>query len=351
MEEIIIFSRKEHEKKLRARQKKRRTAPKSKPFIIDEPDSKLLDAILALKKLTAEQITRCYYNAGSLTSVKHRLTLLEHNNYLDHDTLSKLYIYFLAWKGRNYFIEAEEDIKEYYRKGGEKGEPNTEHYHHMLHLLELNDVFIAARLFPKYAPFFTLTELLHDYDLRREPLFVVASRSIKKRVEGVIKSEWKEETLSVVPDGLLGFVRTPSRIPGKPYDRCGIWLEHHRSGGAGRFKQKIRAILEVIATGGYKRLLDTDTLKVAITTPGDEYRKRSLRTWTEQVLEEQTIKEKGTAFSAPAKKLSRGYERLNVFYFATTPPFGTGCIVPRSFFSEKVWFMPFSSKPVALLPK
>lgn len=351
MEEIIIFSRQEHEKKLRARQKIRKAAPKSKPFIITEQDSKLLETIFELKKLTAEQVTRRYYNAGSLTTVKNRLTVLERNAFLDHDSLSGKYAYFLARKGRDYFREAQEDIKEYYRPSKEKGIPNTQHYYQLMHLLELNDIFIAARLFPKYAPAYTLTELLHDYDLRREPILVVANRRIQKRVEGVIKSEWKEETVGVVPDGLLGFVRTPSSIPGKPYDRSGIWFEHHRTGGAQRFKQKIRAMSEVLAAGGYRTLLDIDVLKVAITTSGGEYRKRTLRTWTEEVLEEQETKDKGTAFSAPAKKISRGYERLNVFYFATTPPFGTGCIVPRTFFQEKVWFMPFSSKPVALLPK
>lgn len=351
MKEVVIFSKAEHEKKVLAQQKLQKRAPKKKPFIITELDSKLLDAILELKKLTAEQLTRRYFNAGWLTTVRNRLTILEREKFIDHDTLSKLYIYFLARMGRTYFIEAEEDVKEYYRPSKEKGNPRTEHYHQMLHLLELNDILIAARLFPNYAPHFTLTRLLHDYDLRHEPLFVVASRRIQKRVEGVIRSEWKEETLGVVPDALLEFVRMPSRFPGKPFDSYGIWLEHNRTGGAGRFKQKIRALLEVIATERQKPLLNTETLKVAITTSGGEFRKRHLRTLTEEVLEERATKDQGTAFSAAAKKLTRSNEKLNVFYFATTPPFGTGCIVPQTFFQAKIWFMPFFSKPVALLPK
>jgi hypothetical protein len=347
VKEIVIFSKAEHEKKVLAQQ---RLAPR-KPFTIDELDSKLLDAILELKKLTAEQLTRRYFNAGSLTSVKNRLTILEREKFIDHDTLSKLYIYFLARMGRAYFIEAEEDIKEYYRPSKEKGHPRTEHYHQMLHLLELNDILITARLFPKYSPHFTLTRLLHDYDLRHEPLFVVASRQIQKRVEGIIRSEWKEETVGVVPDALMEFIRMPSRIPGKPFDSYGIWLEHNRTGGAGRFKQKIRAILEVIAIQRQKALVNTETLKVAITTSGGEFRKRHLRTLTEQVLEERATKDQGTAFSPAARKLSMANEKLNVFYFATTPPFGTGCIVPQTFFQAKIWFKPFSAKPTSLLPR
>src|SRR5258708_19118071 len=79
--------------------------PKTEPFIIrKEKYSKLLDVLLELKKLSAEQLTRRYYNAGSITTVKNRLTILERKKYVDHDTLSKgKYLYFLARAGRNYF--------------------------------------------------------------------------------------------------------------------------------------------------------------------------------------------------------------------------------------------------------
>jgi|GEM_PF-1534239 len=327
--------------------------PKTEPFVIrEEKYSKLLDALLELKKLSAEQLTRRFYNAGSLTTVKNRMTRLEGHHFVDHDTLSQgKYLYFLARKGRDYFQEAEEDVKDYFRPSTEKGPANTEHYHQLLHLLELNDILIAARLLPKYAPAYSLPDLLHDYDLRRSPLFVMAERMIRKRIDGVVKTEWKEEPVGVVADAMLGFVRTPSRIPGKPYDRMCIWHEHNRTGGAQRFKQKIRAILEVIGSGVYKQLIDIDAIKVAITTSKGEFRKRSLRRWTEEVLEERSQKEKGTAFSQQARKIDRAYDPRNIFYFAATPPFETGCIVPRAFYQGKVWFKPFSTKPVVLLPK
>jgi len=327
--------------------------PKTEPFVIrEEKYSKLLDALLELKKLSAEQLTRRFYNAGSLTTVKNRMTRLEEHHFVDHDTLSQgKYLYFLARKGRDYFQEAEEDIKDYFRPSKEKGHANTEHYHQLLHLLELNDILIAARLLSKYAPAYSLPDLLHDYDLRRSPLFVMAERMVRKRIDGVVKTEWKEEPVGVVADAMLGFVRTPSRIPGKPYDRMCIWHEHNRTGGAQRFKQKIRALLEVIGSGVYKQLVDIDSLKVAITTSKGEFRKRSLRRWTEEVLEERSQKEKGTAFSQQARKIDRAYDPRNTFYFATTPPFETGCIVPRTFYQEKVWYMPFSTRPVNLLPK
>src|SRR5437016_5627394 len=90
---------------------------KTEPFIIrEEKYSKLLDALSELKKLSAEQLTRCYYNAGSITTVKNRLSILERKKYIDHDTLSQgKYLYFLARKGRDYSHEAEEDIKDYFR--------------------------------------------------------------------------------------------------------------------------------------------------------------------------------------------------------------------------------------------
>jgi hypothetical protein len=321
-------------------------------FVVTGVYHMLLEAILELKLVSAEQLTRRYYKAGSLITVKNRLTLLQRNGFVDFVKLPTTegnapYIYFLARKGRTYFRDLDGDIKEYFRPGREK----QKHLPYLMHMLELNDILVAASLFPKFASAFTLVDLLHDIDLYHNPLDVTTERSVKARVEGEIKETWREETIKIIPDALLEFRRVPSIIPGKPYDRVGIWLEHNRNGGAKRVKPKIRAMVEVIASGRYRTLLDVDNLKVAITTSGGEYRKRKLRTWTEEVLEDMALSEKGTAFSPQAQKMMKAYQKNNLFYFATTPPLSTGCIVPRTFFQEKVWFMPFSSKPVALLPK
>jgi hypothetical protein len=321
-------------------------------LIIDGKYQKILQAINELSLLNAEQITRLYYLAGSLITVKNRLTALKQEKYIDFLKLPTTegnapYLYFLARKGRRHFREHDEDVKDYYRPSKEK----EKHYFSLMHLLELNDVLIAAKMVPKYSPAYTLVELLHDIDLQHDPFYVTVERSSKARVEGVIKETWREETVAVIPDALLEYRRTPSVISGKPYDRVGLWLEHNRTGGAKRFKQKIRAIMEVIGSGAYRKLLDVALIKVAFTTSGGEYRKRKLRTWTEEVLEEMGHKETGTTFSPQAQQLARAYEKKTLFYFATTPPLGTGCLVPRTFFQEPVWFMPFSSKPVALLPK
>ena len=324
--------------------------PKTTPFIVTPVRHLLLEAILQLKLLNAEQLTRRYYKAGSLVTVKNRLTVLTQKKYVGYLQLPTTegngpYLYFLARNGRDYFQELEEDVKDFYRPSKEK----EKHYFTLLHLLELNDVVIAAQLFPKFAPAYSLVEFQHDLDLQHEPFYIPVERSVKALVEGVVKETRRDETIKVIPDALLEFRRTPSRIPGKPFDRVGIWLEHNRTGGAKRFKPKIRAILEIIGSGAYRTLLDVDILKVAITTSGSEYRKRKLRTWTEDVLEEMGQKERGTALSTEARRMMKRYENTNVFYFAATPPFATGCIVPRTFFLEKVWYQPFAAKPVSLL--
>jgi hypothetical protein len=324
--------------------------PKTTPFIVTQVYHLLLEAILELKLLNAEQLTRRYYKARSITTVKNRLTLLTRYGFIDFLKLPTTegngpYLYFLARNGRDYFQDQEEDVKEFYRPGKEK----EKYYLTLMHVLELNDVLIAAQRFPEFVPAYSLVDLQHDLDLQHEPFSVTVERSVKARVEGIIKETWREETLTVIPDALVEFRRTPSRIPGKPFDRVGIWLEHNRKGGAKKFKPKIRAILEIIGSGAYRALLDVDSLKVAITTSGGEYRKRKLRTWTEEVLEEIGQKERGTALSTEARRVMKRYETINVFYFAATPPFATGCIVPRTFFLENVWYQPFSAKPVALL--
>src|SRR6266700_2255591 len=318
--------------------------PKTTPFIVTPVRHLLLEAILQLKLLNAEQLTRRYYKAGSLVTVKNRLTVLTQKKYVGYLTLPTTegngpHLYFLARNGRDYFQELEEDVKDFYRPGKEK----EKHYATLLHLLELNDVVIAAQLFPKFAPAYSLVEFQHD------PFYIPVERSVKALVEGVIKETWREETMKVIPDALLEFRRRPSRIPGKPYDRVGIWLEHSWTGGAKRFKPKIRAILEIIGSGAYRTLLDVEALKVAITTSGGEYRKRKLRKWTEDVLAEIGQKERGTALSTEARRMMKRYKNTNIFYFAATPPFATGCIVPRTFFLEKVWYQPFAAKPVSLL--
>jgi hypothetical protein len=345
-----LFSAAPHKGTSRTTPSRKIHQPKTTPFTVTAVHHLLLEAILQLKLLNAEQLTRRYYKAGSLVTVKNRLTVLTREHYVDYLKLPTTegngpYVYFIARKGRDYFQELEEDVKEYYRPGKEQ----EKHYFTLMHVLELNDVIIAAQLLPKYAPVYSLLSIQHDRDLQYEPLSVSVARSVTARVEGVIKEAWREETIHVIPDALLEFRRTPSRIPGKPFDRVGIWLEHNRTGGAKRFKPKIRAIMELIDSGAYRTLLDVDTLKVAITTSGSEYRKRKLRKWTEEVLEEIGQHERGTALSVEARRISKRYETSNVFYFAATPPFATGCIAPRTFFLEKVWYQPFSAKPVALL--
>src|SRR2546423_9837465 len=161
--------------------------PKTTPFIVTQVYHLLLEAILDLKLLNAEQLTRRYYNAGSITTVKNRLTLLTRSGFIDFLKLPTTegngpYLYFLARNGRDYFEDQEEDVKEFYRPGKEK----EKQYLTLLHVLELNDVLIAAQRFPKFAPAYSLFEFQHDLDLQHDPFSVTVDRSVKARVEGVI---------------------------------------------------------------------------------------------------------------------------------------------------------------------
>src|SRR6266576_3202498 len=115
--------------------------PKTTPFIVTPVRHLLLEAILQLKLLNAEQLTRRYYKAGSLVTVKNRLTILKRSGFIDFLKLPTTegngpYLYFLARNGRDYFQELEEDVKEFYRPGKEK----EKHYLTLMHVLELNDV-------------------------------------------------------------------------------------------------------------------------------------------------------------------------------------------------------------------
>src|SRR5437868_15027232 len=56
--------------------------PKTTPFTITPVRHLLLEAIRQLKLLNAEQLTRRYYKAGSLVTVKNRLTVLKREGYV-----------------------------------------------------------------------------------------------------------------------------------------------------------------------------------------------------------------------------------------------------------------------------
>src|SRR5437868_1534509 len=99
--------------------------PKTTPFIVTPVYHLLLEAILQLKLLNAEQLTRRYYKAGTLVTVKNRLTVLTREHYVDYLKLPTTegngqYLYFLARNGRDYFQELEEDVKDFYRPSKEK---------------------------------------------------------------------------------------------------------------------------------------------------------------------------------------------------------------------------------------
>src|SRR5436305_11977028 len=99
--------------------------PKTTPLIITPVRHLLLEAIRQLKLLNAEQLTRRYYKVGSLVTVKNRLTVLTREQYVGFLQLPTTegngpYLYFIARKGRDYFQELEEDVKDYYRPGKEQ---------------------------------------------------------------------------------------------------------------------------------------------------------------------------------------------------------------------------------------
>src|SRR5436305_3049949 len=210
-----VFPPAPHNGTIRTTSSGKKHQPKTTPFIITPVRHLLLEAILQHKLLNAEQLTRRYYKSGSLVTVKNRLTVLKREQYVGYLTLPTTegngpYLYFLARNGRDYFQELEEDVKEFYRPGKEK----EKHYATLMHLLELNDVVIAAQLFPRFAPAYSLVEFQHDLDLQHEPFYIPVDRSVKALVEGVIKETWREETIKVIPDALWEVRRPPSRTPG-----------------------------------------------------------------------------------------------------------------------------------------
>src|SRR5436305_14669033 len=99
-----VFPPAPHNGTIRTTSSGKKYQPKTTPFIVTPVRHLLLEAILQLKLLNAEQLTRRYYKAGSLVTVKNRLTVLTRSGFIDFLKLPTTegngpQLYFLARNG------------------------------------------------------------------------------------------------------------------------------------------------------------------------------------------------------------------------------------------------------------
>jgi Replication-relaxation len=236
----------------------------SKQFTITPALDKLLHGdeampvgLYHLHLLTAAQLTRLQgYSMGSYKAIRQRLRELADNGYVEIDAIPEKFTrgpnyYTLGTKGIQYLAGLGVEVDKSLRASKETGKS----YMHIKHLLELNDVFIAALRVSTLDPRLYVPDYHHERELKRTPY--------KTTVYG--------QSYGLVPDGYLEF---HVRREGEKDLKLPVYLEHDRGWEREKqFKQKIAA---------YRAFLQDKprNVTVIVTTYTDLQRIAELCTWT-----------------------------------------------------------------------
>jgi len=261
-----------------------------------------------LQLATADQLTRLYYRAGTLTTVKARLKDLTDHGYIQADTIPTKrarspYYYAMGQKGIRYLADTGVDVSDAFRADKD----TNRHSLFIEHTLELNDVLIAAIRLQQADNRYHLEHFIHERILKRQP--------------------YKVGEATLIPDAFLDFrfIRPDSKQLCIP-----ILLEHDRGTGEQHyFRRKIRAYIALLATEAYKELFGVQTVTVAITTFAGISRLQQMYAWTQAEL-----KERGQP-----NHIAGAFRLASL----TRPPDS------RRLYLEPCWYTPASSQPIALL--
>ena len=269
-------------------------------FEIKPAHEMILQSLYTYYYLTAKQVCRLHYSPGSFTRVEKLLKELRDNEYLQWDFLpvkrrfgSSPAYYMLAKRGISYLRRLGKDVS-LLPYPSEKRQLKSLF---IPHTIAVNDFLIAASLLPRVAPDFCLHDMRHELYLKR-----------------TIKG-------AVVPDGWLDFRR------GKEQS-CFLLEVDRGTEDIKVFKEKIRSLVHFSKTS-YQEIFHTPSITIVFATTTNSLRLQNMLTWTKQTLSEM-----------------RETQEADLFRFAAIPE---GELDPAWLFFEKVWYRPFSDKPLALL--
>lgn len=320
-----------------------------------ELDYEILKYVMEYYILTTWQLVALHYSPTSATRANTKLQILSGNHpqipaerYLHRDGLAKktagnpTYIYVLATDGMNYLRKNGFPSLTRRFRPSEAGELS---YNAVLHALNVNDVLIAARNLPKYAPDIRLESWLHDFDLQKTPAKVVYERRIAEGRGGGIS----DERVKIDPDGMLDF---RLQLVGSDKERRRVILTEIDRGSETeieRFKKKLSAYVYYALPGAaFEEMFGKANKRIAwIVTKGGQRRMQTIKKWCEDELREQGLE-----------------HEFNLFRFTYVEPITelnqtTGevkkrealAIDPTTLFLSPVWYKPFHTEPDTLLWK
>lgn len=291
-------------------------------YIVGYADKPLLETIMRYQCMTAMQLTKLRYSPTSLTWVQTKLKALAEGGFLLRDripsrlvkgsppmyyALAKPGLAFLASQG----VAVPPSLRAY--------QVHEYSYLFLAHLLAVNEVLIAAELACKLQPALKLARILHDSELKRQPVYLVDG-SGKKR--------------AVIPDGFLDF---EVHAAGGGY-RAPLCLEVDRGTERQKdFPTKVRSLI-AFSRGPYEEVFGRKALTICVIASGNPERMRSLLAWTRAELAALQVSEKEADIF-----------RFSDFALSWNVPEAERP-TPAQLFLEPRWYRAEDARPVSLFP-
>ncbi len=320
-----------------------------------ELDATILTYVMEYYLMAVWQLVKLHYSPTSATRASTKLQILSGNNqktpsetYLHREGLEKktagnpIYVYSLATDGMNYQRKNGYPTLTRRFRPSEAGELS---YNAKIHLLNVNDVLIAGRNLPKYAPDIRLASWLHDFDLQKTPARVDYERRLSEKRGGGIS----DERVKIDPDGMFDF---RLQLATSDKERRRVILPEIDRGSETeieRFKKKLSAYVYYAMPGGaFEEMFGKTNKRIAwIVTRGGEKRMKTIKKWCEDELMEQGLEHEFNLF------------RFTYLEQVTEINQTTGevkkreelAIDPKTFFLSPIWYKPFHQEPDTLLWK
>jgi Replication-relaxation len=307
---------------------KPKRAPQA-PLILTAREEDIVRAVYAYRFVTAQDITHLLLSRGSLTYARRLLSALcggrdyQERQYLFRFPLptpspgSREKVYTLGALGRECVKHAGFPVDWYYRPGKAGRLSRSSLLHHLV----LTRFVCAAHAWGRPQPGhgYALGEARLCYELSRNPLRT-ATHAGGERATG----------LAAIPDAWLLF----ERLSDGAYFPILVEIDRG-SEYQERFKAHVRARIEFIRSGDYARVFDTPAVIIAYVTTGHappyaETRRKTMATWTMEVLAELELNDWAGVFRFTAVTYDTLYEDVHAI------------------FEEPVWYRPDSPTPVPL---
>lgn len=270
-------------------------------------DVRILQALSRYHILSAEQVCRLFYRAGSKTYVQ---TKLKH--FTDMGLCQRLFLprmarsgsspfcYTLGRQGLNYLRSEGIEVDHRYRPC----EKRENGFLFLSHTLAINDVLISAELLERRVDGIRVETMLHERVLKREPTCV---------------QDGDGKTV-VIPDGWVDL-----RIAGVQQICLALEVDMG-SEEQKKFRRKVRALV-AWANGPYEERFGTTSLTITVVAKPGVKRQLELLRWTETEL------------------VAQGQEcYADMFRFIDG---SAESVEPEEFFLSPCWLRPFDGQPYA----